>query len=206
MCAALSACGDLDDDPGHVLGRDGLLCGAVALEQRAHVLAVDVLHGEEVLVVGVGELVDPGDVVVLEQRRHLGLVHQHVMKSSSCDEVAEHPLDRDQVRAPAAVECLGAEDLRHAAEGHADRAAGIGLAVAPGACLNESSGSDRITFFVRGVRCGSPASLLVTLPVLWRQRVRRSRRTALKIDAPAAAEGAKRVWRKFTSRRAPAFT
>ena len=64
---------DLHADPGHVLGRDRLLLRAVAVEQRAHVLAVDVLHGDEVLValraVVDGELVDAGDVLVLQDAR-----------------------------------------------------------------------------------------------------------------------------------------
>ena len=110
----------LHADPGDVLGRDRLLLRAVTVEQRAHVLAVDVLHGEEVLVaVGTvvdGEFVDPRDVLVLQDGGDLGFVDAHAQKVVVGGEVVEHALDRHQVHAPLDVEGLGAEDLGHAAE------------------------------------------------------------------------------------------
>ena len=49
-------------------------------------------------------------------RGDLGLVDEHAHEVVVGGEVVEHPLDRDQVRAPLGVEGLGAEDLGHAAE------------------------------------------------------------------------------------------
>ena len=49
-------------------------------------------------------------------RGDLGLVDEHLDEVVVLGEVGEHPLDRDEVRAPLGVEGLGAKDLGHAAE------------------------------------------------------------------------------------------
>ena len=93
---------DLGRDVRRVLGRDRLLLGAAALEDGAHVLAVDMLHRDEVLAVRARELVDARDVVVAQHARDLGLVDEHLDEVVVLGEVREHALDRDEVRLPVA--------------------------------------------------------------------------------------------------------
>ena len=115
-CAACSADADLGTDVRGVLGRDRLLLGAAALEHGAHVLAVDMLHRDEVLAVRARELVDARDVAVAQDARDLRLVDEHLDEVVVLGEVREHALDRDEVGVAVSVERLRAIDLRHATE------------------------------------------------------------------------------------------
>ena len=96
--------------------RHRLLLLPAALEDGAQVLAVDVLHRDEVLAVRARELVDARDVAVAQQAGDLGLVDQHLDEVVVLGEVGEHALDRDQVGVTAGVEGLGPVDLGHPAE------------------------------------------------------------------------------------------
>ena len=69
---------DADDDREHFGQRNRLLGFAHPLEQRMNVLAVHVLHGEEVASVDDPELEDLDDVRVLQRRRQPRLVEKQV--------------------------------------------------------------------------------------------------------------------------------
>ena len=79
----------------------------------------DVLHGDEVLAVRAGELVDPGDVGVAQEAGDLGLIDQHLDEVVVLGQVSQDALHRHQVSMSGGVEGLCPVDLCHAAEGDA---------------------------------------------------------------------------------------
>ena len=86
----------------------------------AEILAVDVLHDEEVLaVVAEADVEDLHDVAVLEQRQHLRLGDQQLDEPLVLREVRQDPLDRHGLLEAAGGHGLAAEDLRHAADADA---------------------------------------------------------------------------------------
>jgi hypothetical protein len=66
-----------------------------ALEQRAHGVAVDVLHRQEVGLVLAPDLEHPGDVGVVQRRRHPRLVEEHLHELLVVAAVARDDLDHD---------------------------------------------------------------------------------------------------------------
>ncbi len=111
--------GDLGGHVGGVLTRHRPLALAAALEDRPQILAVHVLHGDEVLAVGAGELVDAGDVGVAQEAGDLGLVDQHLDEVVVLGQVSQDPFDRHQVGVATGIEGLGAVDLGHTPESNA---------------------------------------------------------------------------------------
>jgi hypothetical protein len=112
----VEAAGDLRRDVRRVLRRDRLAALAAALEDRAQVLSVDVLHRDEVLAVRARELVDPRDVGVAEEAGDLGLVDQHLDEVVVLGQVGQDALHRHQVSMAGGVEGLCPVDLGHASE------------------------------------------------------------------------------------------
>ena len=102
-----------------MLGGQRLFAVTMALEDGADVFAVDPLHGDEIFFVAVRELVEAGDVLVTQRRRHFGLVHQHLDELAVGRQMPEHALDSDEMGPSGAVECLGSIDLGHPAKGDA---------------------------------------------------------------------------------------
>ena len=87
---------------------------------RAEILAVDVLHDEEVLlVVAEADVEDLRDVAVLEQRQHLRLGDQQLDEARVLREVRQDALDRDGLLEAARRDGLPSEDLGHAADADA---------------------------------------------------------------------------------------
>ena len=84
------------------------------------VLAVDVLHDEEVLaVVAEADVEDLDDVAMLEEREDLRLGDQQLDEPPVLRQVRKDPLDRDGLLEAAGGHGLAAEDLRHAADADA---------------------------------------------------------------------------------------
>ena len=104
---------DADDDVQHVLEPQHVVRGRA--DDPAEVLAVDVLHREEVLVVLEADVVDRGDVRVLERGDQPRLVEQHPHEPLVLRLLREDALQRDELRE--ATDAVGAreEQLRHAA-------------------------------------------------------------------------------------------
>ena len=130
-CAACSAAPTSARDVRGVLGRDRLLLRAAALEDGAHVLAVDVLHRDEVLAVRARELVDARDVAVAQDARDLRLVDEHLDEVVVLGEVREHALDRDQVRRGRWRRTSWRDRSRPCRRTRCDRAGGSDRAVEP---------------------------------------------------------------------------
>ena len=130
-CAACSARADLGRDVRGVLRRDRLLLRAAALEHGAHVLAVDMLHRDEVLAVRARELVDARDVAVAQHARDLRLVDEHLDEVVVLGEVREHALDRDEVRLAVARRTSSRDRSPPSHRTRCDRAGGSGRAVEP---------------------------------------------------------------------------
>jgi hypothetical protein len=100
--------------------RDALAGGHRALEQRAHGVAVDVLHRQEVRVVLEADLEHPGDVRVVQRRRHPRLVEEHLDELLVVAAVAGDDLDHHLLAAPRPRWRRGVArqvDLGHAAAG-----------------------------------------------------------------------------------------
>jgi hypothetical protein len=96
---------------------------ALGLHEALHgpdVLAVDVLHDEEVLaVVTQADIEDLNDVAVLQERQHLGLGDQKLDEATVLRQVRKDPLDRDGLLEAAGGHGLAAENFRHAADADA---------------------------------------------------------------------------------------
>jgi hypothetical protein len=93
--------------------RDALVATGRGLQDAAHVLAVDVLHREEVAAVPLPDVVDLGDVRVLQRRRQPRLVEEHA------DEVAVlRELRQDALEDHDLLEALDAARTRQVQLGH----------------------------------------------------------------------------------------
>jgi hypothetical protein len=96
----------------HVLAR-----ARCAREDRAHVLAVDVLHRDEVLAIGFADVVDLHDVLVMQGRGDARLVEEHADEALIAGVLRLDPLDHDM--ALEALHALGAgeQHVSHTARG-----------------------------------------------------------------------------------------
>ena len=84
-------------------------------QDPAQVLAVHVLHREEVLAVLEADVVDGGDVRVIERRDEARLVEQHPDEALVRGLVPEDALQRDELRESADPVDAREEQLRHPA-------------------------------------------------------------------------------------------
>ncbi len=133
-----------EHDRERVLEREGRHLLLLHLpHDRAQVLAVDVLHGDEVLSLEHADVVDVGDVRVVQRGRDASLVEEHLDEVGVLRQVGKDALDDDQLleaghRALDAEEELGhaterepadegvlAEALRHLLFGELGRAGGV---------------------------------------------------------------------------------
>ena len=112
----VEALGDVRDDPDDVLEGHRDLQRAVLLEDGPHVLAIHVLHRDEVLLAGLRELVDPRDAWMVEDRRNLGLVDQHADEIFVRGQMLKHALHCNEACTALGIERLGAIDLGHPPE------------------------------------------------------------------------------------------
>ena len=87
-----------------------------AVQDRAQVLAIHELHGDEVVLADLAEVVDVDDVVVVQLRRELRLVDEHGDEVGAVREMRQDLLDGDRLLE--ALDALHARlpDLRHAAD------------------------------------------------------------------------------------------
>ncbi len=85
------------------------------LQERAQVLALDVLHGDVVPGVDLPEIVDVRDVVVVELGRELRLVDEHRHEFGVRRHVRHDALDRDDLLEALLAFHARLEDLGHAA-------------------------------------------------------------------------------------------
>jgi len=99
------------DLPGHL---DGLVPGQTAdtLQQRRQILSVDVLHGEEVLAIDLGHVVDPADVGMRNLPGQPDLVEESFEAIAIRLERRRKELQRDGL---AELEIVGTVDLAHSA-------------------------------------------------------------------------------------------
>ena len=105
-----------EDDRERVLEReleDVLLLHLT--DDRAQVLAVDVLHRDEVLAVGLPDVEDLDDVRMRERRRDARLVEQHLDERAVLVHRRQDPLDDEQLLEACDALLDGEEELRHAA-------------------------------------------------------------------------------------------
>src|SRR6185503_9612766 len=84
------------------------------LEDRARVLAVHVLHRHEVRAVGLIDLVDLRDVLMVECRGELGLVEEHRDEPLVARALAQDRLEHDVALERAEPALPREENLRHA--------------------------------------------------------------------------------------------
>ena len=93
---------------------DGLVRGqaADAPEQRGEILAVDVLHRQEVLAVGLGQVIDPADVRVRDLARDAHLVVEPGERRGLGRHGTRQELERDRLRQ---LQVVGTVDLPHSA-------------------------------------------------------------------------------------------
>ena len=103
------------DDHDRELERDRPAAAERGLEDRPRVLAVDVLHRHEVGAVGLIDLVDLGDVLVVERRGELGLVEEHRDEALIAGALAQDRLQHDVALERAEPGLARQIDLRHAA-------------------------------------------------------------------------------------------
>jgi hypothetical protein len=109
--------GGVGDDADGVAQREEVADGEAALGDLAQVLAVDVLHGDEVLAVALAQVEDLDNVRVVEGRGDAGLVEEHLDELVIVGVDGEDALD-DELFAEALHPLLARqEDLRHAARG-----------------------------------------------------------------------------------------
>jgi hypothetical protein len=85
-------------------------------EDLAQVPALDQLHGDEVGLADLSELVGLGDVGVTEERGEPSLAHERAHHLGVLREVGEHALQRDDLAEAFDAGLLGAVDLCHAAD------------------------------------------------------------------------------------------
>ncbi len=89
----VEALADLHDDVASLLDGHDLALAAQAVEDRAQVLAVDVLERDEITVVDLTEVEDLGDVRVLELHGDLRLVDEHRDELFVLGDVRQDALD-----------------------------------------------------------------------------------------------------------------
>ncbi len=102
------------DDREHAADRDQLAHRVRAMQQRAHGLAVHVLHREEVAVAEAADVVHLRDVRVLELGREPRLVEEHAHEVDVGRALAEDPLEHDVARHAGDARAARQKDLRHA--------------------------------------------------------------------------------------------
>ena len=98
----------------HAHGDDPLLLAEPAVEE-AQVLALNVLHGDEVLVVALAELEDLPDIGVIQIGGDLGLVDEHGDEVFVVRHVRQDPLDGEELLKALSAGGPPEEDLGHAA-------------------------------------------------------------------------------------------
>jgi hypothetical protein len=96
-----------------VLERQRPVALVEGLHQGASVLAVEQLHGEEVLAVRLADVVDLDDVRVAQRRRDARLVEEHPGDLGLDGEVGQDPLDDDELLEPLDAGGAREEDLGH---------------------------------------------------------------------------------------------
>ena len=87
------------------------------LRDPAHVLAVDVLHGDEVRAALVAEVEDLRDVRVVQPRRDPGLVQEHLHELLVLGEVRQDPLHHQLLLEALEADLARQMDLGHPAHG-----------------------------------------------------------------------------------------
>ena len=116
---------------------------AEAILDLEHVLAPDVLHGDEVRVVDAAELEDLADVGVVQLAADLGLIDEHLDEVGVLRHRRQDALDGEDLLEALDAEGLGLEDLGHAANADAleqdvlaewDRLPQLGLAPSAHEC------------------------------------------------------------------------
>ncbi len=111
---------DLRGDVQREIERQLLATGLEAALHRPEVLAIDVLHDQEVLaVVAEPDVEDLHDVAVAQQRQHLRLRDQQIDEAPVLRQVRQDAFDRDGLLEAAGRDGLAAEDLGHAADADA---------------------------------------------------------------------------------------
>ena len=111
---------DLGADVEREVERDPAAPALDAALDPAKILAVDVLHHQEVLaIVAQAHVEDLHDVAVLEQREHLGLGDQQLDEALVLREVRQDPLDRHGLLEAAGRDGFAAKDLGHSADADA---------------------------------------------------------------------------------------
>jgi hypothetical protein len=104
---------------GAELGRNPTALGPAPVEQSATVLAVHVLHRDEVLALRVAKLIGLRDVLMLHEAGDASLVNEHPYEILVPTQVGEDALHRHHVYPSLVIEGLGPIDLGHAAKGNA---------------------------------------------------------------------------------------
>ena len=104
-----------DDVAGH-RHRDLFATRTSAVEDRAHVLAVDVLEGDEVAVVDPTQVENLGDVRVRQLHGDLRLVDEHRDELFILGNGGQDAFDRNHALEPLHTGGLRLEDLRHPAD------------------------------------------------------------------------------------------
>ena len=108
---------DLGADVEAQVERNPPALGLDAALHGTEILAVDVLHDQEVLrVVTEADVEDLDDVAMLEEGEDLGLCDQELDEALVLREVGKDALDRNGLLEAAGGHGLAAEDFRHAAD------------------------------------------------------------------------------------------
>src|SRR3954469_2495460 len=111
---------DLRTDVEREVERELASLGLDRALDGAQILAVHVLHHQEVLaVVTQADIEDLNDVAMLEEREDLRLGDEQLDESPVLRQVRKDPLDRNGLLEAAGGHGLAAEDLRHAADANA---------------------------------------------------------------------------------------
>ena len=115
-----------------VFKRYGDFIAPASLEHRPDVLALQILHRDEVLAVRVTDVVDLRDIVVLKLSYQSPFVQEHLNRSITQSAFSMQFLDDYVFLEPLDPGCAGEKDLRHTADGELPhdlifaRSAGIG--------------------------------------------------------------------------------
>ena len=91
----MAAAGGRSGLPTRAICRQGLLTLAAGVEKTSEVLSGNVLHGDEVIIVDLAQIVDVGDVLVIQLGGELGLVDEHVDEVLVLGGLGEDLLDGD---------------------------------------------------------------------------------------------------------------
>ncbi len=106
---------DLRSDLGDVFGGEPESVFATDLDHRTEVEAVDVLHGDEVVVVVLSEFKDLYDIGVVHDGSDTRFVLEHLEELLVTEEVREDPLDNKLLFEAAGAALLGEMDFGHPA-------------------------------------------------------------------------------------------